>query len=271
MCRIAINKHLQKKNSQYFSEVDTMKRILLTALATALLFSSVVSAANLMIDENSKNYSHTTALAEINDSITAVGTTETGKMKITIKPFFHSFILKGNVMEGYTVSNNGLPYKKPKSMLEKANGYIFKSKGKVVATESLPLAGVVLEAENKMSKPLLIDIESSVLQIADFSGPPVRTLNDMEQGGGLGRNKLMIPPKQSKTVLLFRSDAEYHTPSYKSSSVGLFLPATSVDFNKLHAEVALNVDGKFVSITADGAIPEEIQKKYDQAAQMAAK
>ena len=247
-----------------------MKKILLTALATTLFFSSAASAANLMIDETSKTYSHTTALAEINDSITAVGTIETDTMKISIKPFFHSFILKGNVMEGETVSNNGLPYKRPKSMLEKANGYIFKSKGKVAATESLPLAGVVLKTENKTSKPLVIDIESSAMQIGNFSGPPVRTLNDMEQGGGLGRNKLMIPPKQSKTVLLFRSDAEYHTPSYQSSSIGFFLPATSVDFNNLHAEVALNVDGKYVTVTADGAIPAEIQKKYDQAAQMAA-
>jgi len=258
-------------NAQYFSEVDTMKKILLTALATTLFFSSVTSAANLMIDENSKTYSHTTALAEINDSITAVGTTETGTMKLSVKPFFHSFILNGNVMSGNAITENGLPYKKPKSMLEKANGYIFKAKGKSVVTESLPLAGVILTAENKSTRPLLIDIENSVIQIADFSGPPVRTLNDMEQGGGLGRNKLMIPPKQSKTVLLFRSDAEYHTPSYKSSSIGVFLPATSVDFNKLHAEVALNVDGKYISITADGAIPENIQKKYDQAAQMAAK
>ena len=248
-----------------------MKKIVLAALATTLFFSSVTSAANLMIDERSKTYSHTAALLEINDSITAVGTAETGTMKLTVKPFFHSFILKGNVMSGNAITENGLPYKKPKSMLEKTNGYIFKAKGKSVATESLPLAGVVLTAENKSARPVLIDIESSVIQIPDFSGPPVRTLNDMEQGGGLGRDMLMIPPKQTKTVLLYRSDVRYHTPSYKSSSTGLFLPATSVDFNKLHAEVALNVDGKYVSITADGAIPEEIQKKYDQAAQMAAK
>ena len=246
-----------------------MKRILLTAIATALLFSSVVSAANLMIDENSKTYSHTTALAEINDSITAVGTAENGTMKVKIKPFFHSFILKGNVMEGYTVSNNGLPYKKTKSMLEKTNGYIFKAKEKVIAIESLPLAGVTLTAENKMNKPLIIDLDKSVMQLGNFTGP-VLTVNGMNQGA-LNPSKLVIEPKQSKTVLLFRSDGSFHTPTYKSSSTGYFLPATSVDFNKIHAEVALSVGGTYVSVTADGAIPDAIQKKYDQAAQMAAK
>ncbi|MBR4908497.1 MAG: hypothetical protein IKZ43_05760 [Acidaminococcaceae bacterium] len=246
-----------------------MKKILLTALAAALLISSAASAANLMIDENSKVYSHKTAVFEINDSITAVGTAETGTMKITIKPFFHSFILKGNVKEGYTVSDNGLPYKKPKSMLEKTNGYIFKAKGKEAATESLPLAGVVLTAENKVSSPLVIDLEQSVMQLGNYSGRML-TVDGMDQGA-LNPSKLVLEPKQSKTVLLFRTDGVYHTPSYKSSARGYFLPATPVDFNKLHAEVALHVGGMYVTVTADGAIPEAIQKKYDQAAQMAAK
>ena len=246
-----------------------MKKILLTALAAALLISAEAGAANLMIDENSKTYSHKTALFEINDSITAVGTSETGTMKITIKPFFHSFILKGNVMEGYTVSDNGLPYKKPKSMLEKTNGYIFKAKGKEAATESLPLAGVVLTIENKVSKPLVIDLDQSVMQLGDYSGRML-TVDGMDQGA-LNPSKLVLEPKQSKTVLLFRTDGVYHTPSYKSSATGYFLPATSVDFDKLHAEVALHVGGTYVSVTANGAIPEAIQKKYDQAAQMAAK
>ena len=246
-----------------------MKKIVLTALAAALFLSAKASAANLMIDENAKAYNHTTALIEINDSITAVGIAETGMMKVQIKPFFHSFVLKGNVMEGYTVSNNGLPYKKPKSMLEKANGYIFKAKGKVEATESLPLAGITLTVENKMNKPLIIDLDKSVMQLGDYSGRML-TVNGMDQGA-LNPSKLVLEPKQSRTVLLFRTDGVYHTPSYKSSATGYFLPATSVDFDKLHAEVALHVGGTYVSVTANGAIPEAIQKKYDQAAQMAAK
>ena len=108
--------------------------------------------------------------------------------------------------------------------------------------------------------PFLINIENSVIQITNFTGPPICTLNDMEQGDGLGQNILVILPKQTKTLLLYRSNARYYTPSYKSSSTGYFLSAASVDFYKLHAEVALNVDGKYVSITADGAIPEKSKR-----------
>ena len=242
----------------------------MTALAATVLFSSAASAANLMIDENSKTYSPTIALDEINDSITAVGTAENAEMKITVKPFFHSFILKGNVKEGFSISNNGLPYRKPQSMLEKANGYLFKAKGKLVATESLPLAGVVLTVENKMAnKPIIIDLDKSVMLVGDYEGP-VLAINSTDQGS-LKPSKLVLEPKQSKTVPLFRSDGAFHTSTFKSSSQGYFLPATSVDFNKLHAEVALSIGDTYVSLTADGAIPEDIQKKYDQAAQMAAK
>ena len=67
-----------------------MRKILFTALASALLFSSVASAANLMLDEKSKTYDFKQALQEINESMTAVGTVETDAAKISIKPFFHS-------------------------------------------------------------------------------------------------------------------------------------------------------------------------------------
>jgi hypothetical protein len=52
---------------------------------------------------------------------------------------------------------------------------------------------------------------------------------------------------------------------------GWTLPVKPVDFNKIHAELTLKVDDKYVSVIADGIIPEEIQKKYDQAVQMAQK
>ena len=66
----------------------------------------------------------------------------------------------------------------------------------------------------------------------------------------------------------YRSDAKFEQHSF---ATGWYLPPTPVDFNKIHAEITLKVDDKYVFVAADGAIPEEIQKKYDQAAQMAAK
>lgn len=64
-----------------------MRKILVTTFAAALLFSSVASAANLMIDEKSKAYDYKTALQKINESMTAVGTVETDTAIIGIKPF----------------------------------------------------------------------------------------------------------------------------------------------------------------------------------------
>ena len=247
-----------------------MKKILLTVLATAMFFSSAASAANLMIDEQSKKYNPQTAIMEINDSITAVGTCETGAMKITIKPFFHSFVMGRNIMNSDPIDDNGLPYKKPVSMLKKANGYIFKAKGKELVTESMSLAGVILTVENKKGKLLIIDIDKSVMQLDAYQGP-VHFLQGMKEQGSVAPSKLVVPPKETKTFLLFRSDAKYRsTSTAATSSTGYFLPATSVDFNNLHTELALKVDGKYISLIADGAIPEDIQKKYDQAAQMAA-
>ena len=238
-----------------------MKKIV-SALAAALLFGSVASAANLMIDEKSKTYDPKTALAEINNSMTAIGMVETEAAKLTIKPFFHSFAVSGN-----TLGFNGLPYQKPKSMLEKADGYVFLARGKSFALESYPLAGIFLMAENKKDEPLVIDINNSVMQFANFYGQPFYTGKFVNQGNSNQPN-LFIPPKQAKTVLLYRSDAKFEQHSF---ATGWYLPPTPVDFNKIHAEITLKVDDKYVFVAADGAIPEEIQKKYDQATQMAAK
>lgn len=243
-----------------------MEKILLSALLTTLLFTSMVSANNLMIDVKSKAYDPEAAIDEINDSITAVGSAETDTVKLIIKPFFHTFIMSGEVF-----ANTGLPFQKPKSMLEKANGYIFTARGKSFALEAQPLAGVELTAINKKDEPLVIDVNNSALQIGDFYGQPFYAGQFMQQGNFTQPN-LLIPPKQSKTVRFFRSDAKFSsTTIMRGVWAGWLLPVTSVDFNKIHAEVTLKVDDKYVSVTADGAIPEEIQKKYDQAAQMAAK
>ncbi len=234
----------------------------LTALASISLITSVASAANLMIDEKSKVYDYKTALDEINNSITAVGMLETETAKIGIKPFFHTF-----VMSGSSISYNGLPFQKPKSMLGKANGYIFKAVGKSFATEAYPLAGVFMMVENKKDEPLVIDINKSALQVGNFYGQPFYSGKFMDQGR-FSQPNLIIPPKQSKSVLLYRSDAEFESGTFYR---GWFLKAESVDFDHLHAEVSLKIDDKYVTVLADGAIPEEIQKKYDQAVQMAAK
>ena len=247
-------------------EMLVMRKILFTALASALLISSVTSAANLMIDEKSKTYDYDTAMDEINNSITAVGSTETETAKITIKPFFHSYIMSGDVF-----MNNGLPFQKPKSMLAKANGYVFTARGKSFATGAQTLAGVTLSVENKKDEPLVIDVNSSALQIADFYGQPFYT-GQFAQQGNFTQPNLLIPPKQSKTVNFFRSDASFSsTRIMRGVWAAWQLPVRPVDFNKIHAELTLKVDDKYVSVAADGAIPEEIQKKYDQAAQMAAK
>ena len=239
-----------------------MRKILFTALASALLFSSVASAANLMLDEKSKTYDFKQALQEINGSITAVGIVETDAAKIGIKPFFHS-----HIMSGSSISYNGLPFQKPKSMLEKANGYVFKAVGKSFATEAYPLAGVFMIVENKKDEPLVIDMNNSALQVGNFYGQPFYSGKFMDQGRFTQPN-LIIPPKQRKSVPLFRSDAEFKSATLYQ---GWFLKPEPVDFNKIHAEVALKIGDKYVMVTADGAIPDGIQKKYDQAAQMAAK
>lgn len=242
-----------------------MKKIV-SALTASLLFCSVVSAANLMIDEKSKAYDHKLALDEINDSITAVGSVETETAKIKIKPFFHSYIMSGEVF-----MNNGLPFQKPKSMLEKANGYIFTARGKSFATGAHTLAGVILSVENKKDDPLVIDVNSSALQIGEFYGQPFYTGQFVQQGNFTQPN-LLIPPKQSKTVNFFRSDASFSsTTVMRGVWAGWTLPVKPVDFNKIHAELTLKVDDKYVSVIADGIIPEEVQKKYDQAVQMAQK
>ena len=242
-----------------------MKKIL-SVLVAAMLAGSVASAANLMIDEKSKTYDYSTAMDEINNSITAVGTAETETAKITIKPFFHSYIMSGDVF-----MDNGLPFQKPKSMLEKANGYVFTARGKSFATGAQTLAGVELVAENKKDEPLVIDINNSALQIGDFYGQPFYTGKFMEQGN-FNQPNLLIPPKQSKAVRLFRSDATFSSRTIMRGVWASWqIPVVPVDFNKIHAEVTLKVDDKYVSVAADGAIPEEIQKKYDQATQMAAK
>ena len=239
-----------------------MKKALLPVLVSALLIASTVNAANLMLDEKSKTYDFKQALQEINESITAVGMVETDVAKIGIKPFFHS-----HIMSGSSISRNGLPFQKPKSMLEKANGYVFKAVGKSFATEAYPLAGVFMMVENKKDEPLVIDMNNSALQVGSFYGQPFYSGKFMDQGRFTQPN-LIIPPKQSKSVLLYRSDAEYIAVTLCH---GWFLKAEPVDFNKIHAEVALKIGDKYVTVSADGAIPEEIQKKYDQAAQMAQK
>ena len=239
-----------------------MKKALLPVLVSALLIASTVNAANLMLDEKSKTYDFKQALQEINGSITAVGIVETDAAKIGIKPFFHS-----HIMSGSSISYNGLPFQKPKSMLEKANGFVFKAVGKSFATEAYPLAGVFMIVENKKDEPLVIDMNNSALQVGNFYGQPFYSGKFMDQGRFTQPN-LIIPPKQRKSVPLFRSDAEFKSATLYQ---GWFLKPEPVDFNKIHAEVALKIGDKYVMVTADGAIPEEIQKKYDQAAQMAAK
>ena len=239
-----------------------MKKLLLSTLAATMLLTSAVSAANLMLDEKSKTYDFKQALQEINESMTAVGMVETDVAKIGIKPFFHS-----HIMSGSSISYNGLPFQKPKSMLEKANGYVFKAVGKSFATEAYPLAGVFMMVENKKDEPLVIDMNNSALQVGSFYGQPFYSGKFMDQGRFTQPN-LIIPPKQSKSVLLYRSDAEFKSATLYS---GWFLRPEPVDFNKIHAEVSLKIGDKYVSVAADGAIPEEIQKKYDQATQMAAK
>ncbi len=240
-----------------------MRKLFLTALASALLVTSVTSAANLMIDLKSKAYDYGVALDEINNSITATGSAENESAKLTIKPFFHSYIMSGD-----RFNSNGLPFQKPKSMLEKANGYIFYARGKSYAIEAISLAGVELTATNKKDEPLVIDVNNSALQICDFYGQPFYA-GQFSQQGKFAQPNLLIPPKQSKTVQLFRSDAKFKsTTIMRGVWAGWFLPVVSVDFNKIHAEATLKVDDKYISVIADGAIPEEVQKKYDQAAQM---
>ena len=242
-----------------------MKKVLLTAMAVSLLAANLADARNLMIDEKSKTYSHLTALTEINNSIAPVGLAETDAAKFAIRPFFHSHIMSGESL------HNGLPYQKPKSILEKANGYIFRARGKSFAIEAMPLAGIELAVKNKKEDaPLVIDINNSAMQIADFYGQPFYSGKFMGQGD-FNQPNLFVPPKQIKTVKLFRSDAKFSSAMIgRGVWAGWLLPVAPVNFDKIHAELTLKIDDKYVSVSTDSAIPETVQKKYDLAAQMAA-
>ena len=240
-----------------------MKKVLLSAITMSILVTNYANANNLMLDEKSKAYNYLTALTEINNSIAPVGLAEMETAKFAIRPFFHSHIMSGESL------HNGLPYQKPKSMLEKANGYIFRARGKSFALEAMPLAGIELAVKNKkVDAPLVIDINNSAMQIGDFYGQPFYTGKFMGQGDFKQPN-LLVPPQQTKTVKLFRSDATFDSSIIgRGVWAGWRLPVRPVDFNKIHAELTLKIDDKYVSVITDGKISEAMQKKYDLAAQM---
>ena len=243
-----------------------MKKLLIE-LVFVMMVVSTAFANNLMIDEKSKMYDYKLALDEINNAITTTATTENDAVRLSIKPFFSHFI-----MSGESLTFNGLPYSKPKSFVKNnANGYIVLARGKSFATGSYPLAGIELTAVNKKDRPLVIDINNSAIQVLDFYGQPFYTGQFKEQGNFVQPN-LIIPPKHTRTVKLFRSDAEFHSTRIMNGVwAGWFLPVRPVNFDNIQAEASFKIDNEYITLSANGSLPKEIQQKYDLEKQLLSK
>ncbi len=82
-------------------------------------------AANLLMDVKSKDYDSSMALIEINRAITTVAEKSTDNYTLRAKPMISNALIDG------TEWRSDLPYSTVKGMVEnKANGYIFYSRGK---------------------------------------------------------------------------------------------------------------------------------------------
>lgn len=219
-----------------------------------------------MIVEKSKEYDSKTALDEINSAITASKTYEDDTAIISIKPFIHSYKVAGDLLP---FGNNDLPTNSLKTFIkDNLNGYIVHSYKKSTCSAPYTLAGVVLSINNKKDTPLVVDINNSAMQILSFYGQPFY-VGKFAQQGNYSQPNLMIPPKQNKTVSLFRSDSTFKSQSMmRAVWSGWFLPVEPMDFNNIKAEVTLKVDDKYISVLAEGKIDLEKLQKYDMETQM---
>lgn len=228
------------------------KKIVLTLLA-ALLFPTMVFANNLWIDEKSKDYKADDAIKEINHAITTRGTADTSEYLLSVRPILTNRNINGRIL----FFDSGFdPYTKPESFLKhNASGYILQTRGKSYMSMQYVYGAILLEAQNKTSQPLVIDISQSAAQVGEFYGQ-LFYLDQYNDKQKTVQPYFIVPPNQSKSIFLLRSDAE------NKSGAWLF-PVTPIDFNNIKIEASLKVGDKYVTLSGTGAIPQEIQDKYD--------
>ncbi|WP_296401071.1 hypothetical protein [Acidaminococcus timonensis] len=227
-----------------------IRRIIAVAL-TAMSFFSVAYARSLLLNEKNKTYTVTGALQEINASITAKANVSNEYYDITATPFIGNYIANNARLVGWA-----WPYSKPESYVKHhADGYILQSRGKSFLTTLYTYHGVLLGIKNKSNQPLVIDVNNSTISIGQYNGQPFYTGRFINQGENQQPN-IIVPPGTMKAVVLNRADA-------KAINGCWIYPSGPMDFNHLKVNLYLKVNDTYVSLTADGEIPEIVQEKYD--------
>lgn len=231
-----------------------IKKTICIALA-AMSFSGVAAARCLLLNEKNKTYTVPDALKEINASITSRASVSTPDYDIIASPFIDDYVASHTQMVMWAY-----PYEKPESYLKhKENGYIVRSRGKSFLTTLYTYHGVMVGIQNKSSKPLVIDVNNSTIQIGKYNGQPFYTGRFINQGANQQPN-IIVPPGTMKAVVLHRADANPVSGEW-------VYPPGPLDFDHLKVNLYLKVNDTYVSLVADGGIPENVQEKYDMAMQ----
>ena len=101
----------------------------------------------------------------------------------------------------------------------------------------------------------MIDVNNSTISIGQYNGQLFYTGRFVNQGENQQPN-IIIPLRTMKTVVMNRADA-------KAINGCWINPSGPMDFNHLKVNLYLKVNDTYVSLTADGEIPEIVQEKYD--------
>lgn len=228
-----------------------MKKLLLTLLALGVAGNAF--AANLLMDVKSKDYDSTMALVEINRAITTVAEKSTDNYTLRAKPMISNALIDG------TQWRSDLPYSTVKGMVEnKANGYIFYSRGKYNSF-ACTLTGITLDITNNKDTPLVIDINQSSIKVGDFEGQPFYTGKLMDAGTS-SQPPVVVGPKATKSVLLRRSDFKFQS---SGMAAGWIVPLYPIDFDNISVELDLKIDDAYDVLTATGKIDMTNLQKYD--------
>lgn len=239
-----------------------MKKVFALSFVAALSIFGTALANCLWIDEKSKDYTADAAINEINNSITTQAMVETSDYLLSARPVLVNRTASGDL----TIFGPGfVPYSKPESYLKhNATGYIIRTRGKSFMSKQYIYGAILLEAKNKTNAPLVIDVNQSALRIGAFYGQPFYQGRFRDQGNNAQPN-FIVPPKQSKSVLLYRSDAQFE--SSRLGGTGWIYPVTPLNFNNIEVEASLKVGDKYITLTGNGKIPQEIQDKFDMGTQ----
>ncbi len=232
-----------------------------TTLVAFLMMTAVSSAFanNLMIDEKSTSYDPSAALTEINSSI-AAATVSTAEYNVSLRPVMTDYNYEGK----YLLDNEGAPYKRPESYITHGlNGYILGARGKSTLNTLYSFNALELTVENKTTNPLIIDLNSSAVQIGDFYGQPFVT-GKISEAGKVVQPNLIVAPNDKKTAVLYRSDAKQVSSSFAGSlyNAYIFNPA-AIDFDHIKFQGSFKINSNTTTVSGESNISAEMQKKYD--------